>query len=144
MRLEDSARDLIGDGVDATLVTLNSDGSPQVSVVWVALESTPDGDELVTGHLGEHKKVRNVRADSRVALTIVSLDRSRPLTPYLTITGQAHVVDGGAKPLLRRLAKVMQGPDSSFPADDAPEGWVTHIRIEKIGGLGPWVKGHAY
>ena len=48
MKLNDAARGLIGKGADATLVTLNPDGSPQVSVVWVALQSTPDGDELVS------------------------------------------------------------------------------------------------
>ncbi|MDT5108093.1 MAG: hypothetical protein QOI25_5606, partial [Mycobacterium sp.] len=37
MKLDDSARALIGRGADATLVTINPDGSPQVSVVWVAL-----------------------------------------------------------------------------------------------------------
>ena len=74
MKLNDAAREFIGNGVDATLVTLNPDGSPQVSLVWVALRSTPDGDELVTAHLAEHKKVRNIRRDSRVAVTIVSPD----------------------------------------------------------------------
>ncbi|BBY36908.1 hypothetical protein MMAN_10420 [Mycobacterium mantenii] len=58
MRLNDAARELIGKGADATLVTINPDGSPQVSVVWVALRSTPGGDELVSAHLSEHKKVR--------------------------------------------------------------------------------------
>ena len=56
MKLNDAARELIGDGIDATLVTLNPDGSPQVTVVWVALESTPDGDELVTAHLAEYRR----------------------------------------------------------------------------------------
>ncbi len=48
MKLNDAARELIGSGTDATLVTLNPDGSPQASVIWMALESTPDGDELVS------------------------------------------------------------------------------------------------
>src|SRR5260370_40664993 len=47
MNLNDAARELIGSGTDATLVTLNPDGSPQLTVVWMALESTPDGDELI-------------------------------------------------------------------------------------------------
>ena len=47
MKLNEAARELIGNGADATLVTLNPDGSPQVTVVWMALRSTPDGDELV-------------------------------------------------------------------------------------------------
>ena len=78
MKLNDAARDLIGKGADATLVTLNPDGSPQVSLVWVALQSTSDGDELVTAHLGEHKKVRNVRNDPRVALTIAAVGDVAP------------------------------------------------------------------
>jgi PPOX class probable F420-dependent enzyme len=138
MKLDDSARELIGSGADATLVTLNPDGSPQVTVVWVALQSTPDGDELVTAHLGEHKKVRNVRRDGRVALTIVSHDRSGPMTPYLAVTGTARVVQGGAPDLLTELAKTMMGPDAAFPPENAPPGFLTRVRIDKIGGVGPW------
>ena len=56
--LPDSARELIESGALAHLVTLNRDGSPQVSCVWVGI----DGDELVSGHLPEHQKVRNIRS----------------------------------------------------------------------------------
>ena len=44
MKLNDAAREFIGSGADATLVTLIPDGSPQVALVSVALQSTPDGD----------------------------------------------------------------------------------------------------
>jgi PPOX class probable F420-dependent enzyme len=139
MRLNDAARDLIGKGADATLVTINPDGSPQVSVVWVALQSTPDGDELVTAHLAEHKKVRNVRKDPRVAVTIVSLDPAGALRPYLSVTGTARIVEGGAPELLKELNPVLGDPDSGFPPDGAPPGFLTRIRIDKVGGIGPWV-----
>jgi PPOX class probable F420-dependent enzyme len=141
MNLNEHARVLIGAGADATLVTLNPDGSPQVSVVWIAVRTTADGDdEIVTAHLLEHKKVRNVRRDGRVALTVLSPDRSGPMTPYLTITGTARIEEGGAPELLRELAKVMIGPDAKFPPmDDPPPGYVTHVTITKMGGMGPWV-----
>jgi PPOX class probable F420-dependent enzyme len=139
MKLDEHARVLIGSGADATLVTLNPDGSPQVSVVWIAVHTTPDGDdEIVTAHLLEHKKVRNVRRDNRVALTVLSLDRSGPMTPYLAITGTARVEEGGAPELLRELAKTMMGADANFPPGDAPPGFVTHISVKKVGGMGPW------
>ena len=139
MKLNDAARDLIGKGADATLVTLNPDGSPQVSVVWVALQSTPDGDELVTAHLAEHKKVRNVRNDLRVAVTIVSVDDpGQEMRPYLAINGTARIVDGGAPELLKELAKTLSNPDV-FPPAGAPPGFLTRIRIDKVGGIGPWV-----
>jgi PPOX class probable F420-dependent enzyme len=139
MELNDAARDLIGNGADATLVTLNPDGSPQVSVVWVALQSTPDGDELVSAHLGEHKKVRNIRNDPRVAVTIVSLDGSgQGMRPYLSVNGTARIVEGGAPELLRNLNPILGNPDAKFPPDGAPPGFLTRIRIDKVGGIGPW------
>ena len=136
MTLNEAARELIGDGADATLVTLNPDGSPQVSLVWVALRSTPDGDELVTAHLGEHKKVRNIRRDPRVAVTIASPgDVGRTLRPYLAIDGTARIEEGGAPELLKTLSEALLDPNV-FPPKDAPPGFVTHIRIDKVGGVG--------
>ncbi|OBJ47076.1 PPOX class F420-dependent oxidoreductase [Mycobacterium sp. 1423905.2] len=138
MKLNDAARDFVGKGVDATLVTLNPDGSPQVSLVWVALQSTPDGDELVTAHLAEHKKVRNVRNDPRVAVTIVSTGDPGPaMRPYLSINGTARIVEGGAPELLKELAQTLSDPNV-FPPDNAPPGFLTRIRIERVGGIGPW------
>jgi len=138
MTLNDAAREFIGDGADATLITLNPDGSPQVSVVWVAFRSTPDGDELVTGHLSEHKKVRNIRRDPRVAVTIVQAgDTNRALRNYLSVEGTAYIEEGGAPELLTELSAALLDPNQ-FPPKDAPPGYVTHIRVEKVGGVGPW------
>jgi PPOX class probable F420-dependent enzyme len=136
MKLNEAARKLIGNGVDATLVTLNPDGSPQVTVVWVALRSTPDGDELVTAHLKEHKKVRNVRRDPRVAVTIVDPgDVGKSLRSYIAIDGTARIEEGGAPELLKELSKELLDPNV-FPPKDAPPGYVTHIHIDKVGGVG--------
>jgi PPOX class probable F420-dependent enzyme len=136
MRLEDSARAFIGAGADATLVTLNSDGSPQVSLVWVALQSTPDGDELVSAHLSEYQKTRNIRRDPRVALTIVSKDAPGQQTPYLSITGTARIVEGGAPEVLTELAVAMLGSSEHFPPSDSPPGLLTRIHIDKVSGMG--------
>lgn len=139
MELNDAARGLIGKGADTTLVTLNPDGSPQVSLVWVALHPTPDGDELVTAHLAEHRKVRNVRSDPRVAVTIVSLDGAgQGMRPYLSITGTARISRGWRSQLLKELNPVLGDPDMTFPPDGAPPGFLTRIRIDRVGGIGPW------
>jgi PPOX class probable F420-dependent enzyme len=139
MKLNDAARDLIGRGADATLVTLNPDGSPQVSVVWVALQSTADGDELVTAHLAEHKKVRNIRKDPRVAVTILSLGApGKGMRPYLSIAGTARIVEGGAPELLKELNPILGDPNMKFPPGNSPPGFLTRIRIDRVGGIGPW------
>jgi PPOX class probable F420-dependent enzyme len=138
MKLDATARQLIGSD-PATLVTNNRDGSPQVSVVWVTVQGTADGgDELVTAHLQEHQKIRNIRRDPRVAVTIVSTDRSGPQTPYLSIKGTARVEEGGAPELLDEIATTIFGPGTGFPPPGAPPGYLTHITIEKVGGVGPW------
>jgi PPOX class probable F420-dependent enzyme len=136
MRLEDSARAFIGAGADATLVTLNSDGSPQLSLVWVALQSTPDGDELVSAHLAEYEKTRNIRRDPRVALTIVSKDHPGQQTPYLSIKGTARIVEGGAPELLAELAVAMLGSSEHFPPPNSPAGLLTRIQIDKVTSFG--------
>src|SRR4029077_976585 len=136
MKLNDAARDLIGDGTDATLVTLNADGSPQVSVVWMALQSTPEGDELVSAHLTEYQKTRNIRREPRVAVTILQAASPGQQTPYLSITGTARIVEGGAPELLTELAEAMLGSSEHFPPPNSPSGLLTRIRIDKVGGFG--------
>jgi PPOX class probable F420-dependent enzyme len=138
MKLDDSARALIGNGADATLVTINPDGTPQASLVWVALQSTPEGDELVSAHLAEYRKTRNVRRDPRVAVTIVAPAVPGQQTQYLSVTGTARIVEGGAPELLTELAETMLGSSEHFPPPNSPSGLLTRIRIEKVGGLGPW------
>src|SRR5919206_3292872 len=133
--LPDSARDLIESGALAHLVTLNRDGSPQVSCVWMGV----DGDELVAGHLPEHQKIRNIRRDPRV---VVSFEGTRIHPPglkeYLVVHGCAYVTEGGAPELLQRLAHVYLGPNVSFPPMDVPPpGFVVRIAPERIGGVRP-------
>lgn len=134
--LPDSARAVLESAALAHLVTLNPDGSPQVSVVWVGL----DGDEIVAGHLPEHRKVRNIRNDSRVALSIeTSTHNAMGLTEYLVINGTARITEGGAAGLLQRLARIYLGPDVRFPpVDNPPPGYITHITVDRISGVGPW------
>jgi PPOX class probable F420-dependent enzyme len=138
MKLDDAARRLIGSD-PATLVTVNRDGSPQISLVWMVLQSTASGDdELVAAHLQEHQKIRNIRRDPRVAVTFVSPDRSGPFTPYLSIKGTARVEEGGAPELVEEFTTAMFGPGTGFPPPGAPPGYLTRITIEKVGGVGPW------
>ena len=133
--LPDSARAVLESPALAHLVTLNPDGSPQVSVVWVGL----DGDEIVAGHLPEHRKVRNIRNDRRVALSIETDTRNAMgLNEYLVIYGTARITEGGAAELLQRLARSYLGPDVRFPPmDSPPPGYITHITVDRVSGAGP-------
>lgn len=140
-KLRDDVREVLTDGNLAHLVTLNPDGTPQVSIVWVGVESEDGGDdEVVCAHLPEHRKIRNIRRDDRVALSMTTGVRNRMgLDEYLVVHGTARITEGGAPELLQRLAHIYIGPDARFPPmDDPPPGFVTRIAIERIGGIGPW------
>ena len=94
------------------MVTLNPDGSPQVSCIWIGL----DGDEIVSGHLPRNQKVRNVEREPRVAMSIEGAGVNEAgLREYLVIRGTARIQEGGAAELLQRLAHVYLGPDVKFP-----------------------------
>jgi PPOX class probable F420-dependent enzyme len=138
VEIPDSAREVLeGPGL-AHLVTLDPGGRPQVSIVWVGLE----GDEIVAGHLPERRKVRNIRRDPRVALSVETANKNRiGLTEYLVVHGRARITEGGAAELLQRLAHTYLGPDVKFPpVDDPPSGYITRITVESIGGVGPWAE----
>jgi PPOX class probable F420-dependent enzyme len=136
-KLNDAARKLIESGALAHLVTTNPDGSPQVTCVWIGL----NGEELVAGHLdGAQRKIANIRRDPRVALTLeTGVKNPFGLEEYLTIHGQATITEGGAPDLLARLAKTYISPDTIFPPmPNPPEGFITHITITRISGMGNW------
>jgi PPOX class probable F420-dependent enzyme len=142
MPLPASARAVLESAALAHLVTLEPDGAPQVSIVWVGL----DGDEIVAAHLPEHRKVRNMRNDSRVALSLeTSSQNAMGLTEYLVVHGTARITEGGAGDLLQRLAHTYLGPGVEFPPGGpaaAPPGFVTHITVDGISGVGPWAASH--
>jgi PPOX class probable F420-dependent enzyme len=136
VKIPKEIKDLIKSGCHAHLVTLNRDGSPQVTLVWIGL----DGDEVVAGHLPRNRKVRNIERDPRVAISLEAGTKSAMgLTEYAVLYGQAHIQEGGAPELLQRLAEVYIGPGVKFPPmENPPEGYVTRIRVDRIEGVGPW------
>jgi PPOX class probable F420-dependent enzyme len=136
--LPERLRALIDTGPLAHLVTLNADGSPQVTVVWIGVED----DEIVSGHLYEHRKVRNVRRDPTVAISLEAPGANEiGMRDYAVLYGHARVTEGGAPELLHRLAQIYVGPGTTFPPmPDPPPGFVTRITVDRITGQGPWIE----
>ena len=129
-------RDLIESGPLTHLSTINPDGSPQVSVIWVGL----DGDDLISGHLGMYAKLRNIERDPRVVLSFLAArDPAVVLNPYAVLHARAAVEpsEEGAWDLLNRLTKVYMSPGDEFPAPRGP-GFIARYSVERIGGVGPW------
>lgn len=137
--LNQAARHVIESGALAHLVTLNADGSPQTTVVWVGL----DGDELVSAHLdGRQQKLKNIGRDPRVVLSFEARGANAiGMRNYLVVHGLARITEGGAPELLNALAQTYIGPGTAFPPmPDPPPGFVTHIAVTRVSGSGPWTE----
>jgi PPOX class probable F420-dependent enzyme len=134
--IPDEARALVESSALAHLVTLETDGRPQMSCVWVGM----DGDDIVFASLGPRRKLDNIARDPRVALSIEGTDfNGMGLKQYLVVHGTARIEEGGGPALLQRLAHTYLGADVKFPPmDDPPPGVVVHITPERLGGVGPW------
>jgi PPOX class probable F420-dependent enzyme len=134
--LPEAARALLESDAVAHVVTLDKDGGPQVTAAWVGL----DGDEIIFATLPDQRKLRNLRRDPRIALSIPSTTTNEwGLLEYLVVYGTARVTEGGAAEVLQRLAYTYLGPDIVFPpVPNPPPGYVTRITAERLGGVGPW------
>jgi PPOX class probable F420-dependent enzyme len=134
--IPDAARAVLDGPNLGHVVTIDPDGGPQVSCVWVRT----DGDDVLFASLGPWRKLRNLARDPRVALSVEApTTNDVGMRHYLVIHGTATVETGGAPELLQELARVYVGPDVRFPPmDDPPPGSIVRIRVERLTGAGPW------
>ena len=130
-------RELIESGPMVHLSTINPDGSPQVTVIWIGL----DGDDLVSTHMRDNTKLRNMRRDQRVAL---SFDSAREpgvwINPYAVVYARATVEPSSRIwDLMARHAQIYVSPDAHLPVPEESEpGFIVRYSITRIGGIGPW------
>jgi PPOX class probable F420-dependent enzyme len=83
----------------AHVATVNEDGSPQVTPVWVDHE----GDTVLINTARGRVKDRNLRRDPRVSISII--DAEKPYQP-LTVKGRAvELTEEGADEHIDKLAK---------------------------------------
>ena len=138
MKIPQSVRDEIARGPLSHLTTLNKDGSPQVTVIWVGIED----EEFVMAHLALHQKIKNIRRDPRVALSFIGRNTSKEgMREYVVAYGRARITEGGAVALLRRLAPIYLGKGAVYPPASMQNisGYVTRIALDRFSGIGPWV-----
>jgi PPOX class probable F420-dependent enzyme len=101
--LNDTVRRLLDEPNPAVLATLNPDGSPQTSVVWV----TRNGNDLLLSSAAGRRKERNMRRDPRVSLTVA--DRRDPQL-YAEIRGVAAITEDAGRRFAVQLEEQYGGP----------------------------------
>jgi PPOX class probable F420-dependent enzyme len=131
--LSDKLKQILDGKAFVTLATIQPDGSPQVSPVWVKR----DGDELLISTTVDRRKYRNLKRDPRVS--VVVLDPEMPYN-YAEIRGSVEMTGEGGRELIDELARKYSGKASyaefnPSAAQDAPR---VNVRIvpRKIVGMG--------
>ena len=119
--MNDEIRRLLDGRHFAVLATLNPDGGPQTSAMWVGRED----DEVLFSTVAGRRKHRNLERDPRLSVTI--LDADDPYN-YVELRGRATIeedvgraFDTGLSWKLRR-ARSRPGPARRRPADHPHDG----------------------
>ncbi|AKL66989.1 PPOX class F420-dependent oxidoreductase [Streptomyces goshikiensis] len=113
VEMNDTVRKLLDAPHPAVLTTLNPDGGPQSSVVWVIREGT---DLLVSTERGRRKEL-NLLRDGRAGLTV--FDLANPFL-YVEIRGTATLTEDAGRAVTVRIAEKYLGPGGGEEYANAP------------------------
>jgi PPOX class probable F420-dependent enzyme len=110
----------------AVLATVNPDGSPQTSVVWVGR----DGADLLFSTVAGRVKHRNMVRDPRVSVTVI--DSADPEN-YVELRGRVTITRDVGRRLDTELSWKYDGKD---PGQDRPGAVRVAVRmtVEKVTG----------
>lgn len=100
--LSDKLKELLDSRVIVTLATIQPDGSPQVSPLWVKRH----GDDLLMCTTVSRRKYLNLHRDPRA--TVVAVDPAAPYN-YAEIRGTVEMTGEGAIDLIDELASKYSG-----------------------------------
>ncbi|MFG2831029.1 PPOX class F420-dependent oxidoreductase [Streptomyces sp. NPDC048434] len=128
--LSDDLKNLLDTPVFVTVATVQPDGSPQVSPVWVKR----DGDDLLFSTTVGRRKEANLRRDARVSVVVQPFDA--PYT-YAEVRGSASLTTEGGQELIEELSRKYTGKayaDFNPAAPDDSERVVVRITPRKVVG----------
>ena len=125
--LDEVTRRLLDGRNFATVATLNPDGGPQASVVWILR----DGDTVLFSAIATRRKVLNLTRDPRVSLTV--FDTANPYQS-VEIRGSAEVAEDPGKWLPKELSQKYLGEDPP-PEPDEVARVIVRVRPERVNGF---------
>ena len=105
----------------ATLATIQPDGQPHLSVVWVAR----DGDDLLISTVAGRRKHLNLVRDPRA--TVLVYPKANPYS-YVEVRGTVTLTEEGGRALIDRLNVEYTGGDR-YTGDDGSENVRVVVRL---------------
>jgi PPOX class probable F420-dependent enzyme len=129
MVLDDAVKSLLDGRPFAVLATLNPDGTPQTSVIWVAR----DGDVLIFTTHDRRRKARNLRRDPRASVTVFAAD-----DPYrsVDIGGSVELVDDPDRTLSIELTRRYLDQDAP-PDPPGSHRLIGRLTPERVASFSP-------
>jgi PPOX class probable F420-dependent enzyme len=110
----------------AQIATLNPDGSPHLTEVWV----DTDGSHLLVNVADTRQKTKNVRRDPRVAVQVIDPTNAWRL---ITVTGRVvEITAEGADEHIDKLAKKYLGQERYPWRNPAEQRLILKILPEKV------------
>ena len=110
----------------AVLATVNPDGSPQTSAMWVGR----DGDDAVMSTVEGRRKQRNMARDPRVSLTVID---SADGENYVELRGRVTMTPDVGLVVDNRLSWKYDGKDKD-PDRPGMVRVVVRLAVEKAAG----------
>ncbi|WP_381796856.1 PPOX class F420-dependent oxidoreductase [Streptomyces niveus] len=121
--LSEKLKELLDSPVFVAIATIQPDGSPQVSPVWVKR----DGDDILISTTVGRRKEENLRRDPRVTVLLQPFDA--PYS-YAEIRGSATLTTEGGQELIDELAVKYVGKSySEFNPNAAQDDERVVVRI---------------
>ncbi|MGP3989591.1 PPOX class F420-dependent oxidoreductase [Streptomyces sp. 3N207] len=128
--LSDQLKKVLDSKVFIAVATIQPDGSPQVSPVWVKR----DGEDLLISTTIDRRKTKNLRRDPRV--TILVQPAEEPYT-YAELRGTASVTPEGGQELIEELAHKYVGKsyaEFNPAAGEDAERVVVRVTVNRVIG----------
>jgi len=121
---DEATRDLLDGRNFATVATLNPDGGPQTSVVWILRE----GGTVAFSTTAGRRKARNLARDPRVSVSV--FDTGNPYHS-VEIRGTAELVEDTGKSLPKALSRKYLGEDPP-PEPDEVVRLIVRVTPDKV------------
>ncbi|MEV0228017.1 PPOX class F420-dependent oxidoreductase [Nonomuraea sp. NPDC050786] len=121
--LSEEVRKLLDAPNYATVTSINPDGGPQSTVVWVRT----DGDDVLFSTVKGRRKPRNFERDPRASLLVI--DPDNPYR-YVEIRGRVTMADDPEGSLIQELSQKYRG----LPWEDKPgtERLIVRISPDRV------------
>ena len=129
MQLPDKVLDLLRNRGITYVATLMPDGSPQLTQTWV----DTDGEFVIINTVDGHQKVRNIRRDPRVAVTVA--DPADP-TDFVQLRGEVvRETTEGAVEHIDLISERYTGRPYPWYGGRDQVRLMLFIRVDKVGNL---------